>query len=139
MPVKTSKPFEVTIHFPVQTYDIDFAGVVSNIVYIRWLEDLRLRILEEHYPLERFLQAGVAPTLIETHIRYIRAITIHDRPVGRMWINGLRKLKFGFEAEITVNGELHAKAEQVGCLIRMSDSTPVVMPDELIRGYEEWQ
>jgi acyl-CoA thioester hydrolase len=23
------------------TYEIDFAGVVSNIVYVRWLEDLR--------------------------------------------------------------------------------------------------
>jgi acyl-CoA thioester hydrolase len=132
------RPFEVIIHFPVQTYDIDFAGVVSNIVYIRWLEDLRLRILEEHYPLERFLEAGVAPTLIETHIRYIRAVTIHDRPVGRMWISTVRKLKFGFEAEFTVDGELHAKAEQVGCLIRMADNAPVAMPEELVRGFEDW-
>jgi acyl-CoA thioester hydrolase len=133
------KPFEVVLHFPVQTYDIDFAGVVSNIVYIRWLEDLRLRILEEHYPLERFLEAGVAPTLIETHIRYIRAITIHDRPVGRMWINRMRKLKFGFEAEISVDGVIAAKAEQMGCLIKMSDNSPAKMPDELIRGYDAYQ
>ena len=27
---------------PIRTYDIDFAGIVSNIVFIRWLEDLRL-------------------------------------------------------------------------------------------------
>ena len=28
---------------PIRTYDIDFARIVSNIVFIRWLEDLRLR------------------------------------------------------------------------------------------------
>ena len=31
---------------PIRTYDIDFAGIVSNIVFIRWLEDLRLALLE---------------------------------------------------------------------------------------------
>ena len=35
----------------VQTYDIDFAGIVSNIVFIRWLEDLRLGLMDEAYPL----------------------------------------------------------------------------------------
>jgi acyl-CoA thioester hydrolase len=39
------KPFEVALDLPIKTYDIDFAGIVSNIVYIRWLEDLRLKIL----------------------------------------------------------------------------------------------
>ena len=31
---------------PIRTYDIDFAGIVSNIVFIRWLEDLagRMRV-----------------------------------------------------------------------------------------------
>ncbi len=32
---------------PIRTYDIDFAGIVSNIVYVRWLEDLRLAMMEE--------------------------------------------------------------------------------------------
>ena len=34
------KPLEVSLNLPIKTYDIDFAGIVSNIVYIRWLEDL---------------------------------------------------------------------------------------------------
>jgi acyl-CoA thioester hydrolase len=131
------RPLEVVLHFPVRTYDIDFAGVVSNIVYIRWLEDLRLTILERHYPLERFLEAGVAPTLIETHIRYIRPVTIHDRPVGRMWMSMMRKLKFGFHGEISVNGEIAVTADQVGCLLDMSDQKPVVMPDELVNQYRD--
>lgn len=27
----------------VKTYDIDFMGIVSNISYVRWMEDLRLK------------------------------------------------------------------------------------------------
>jgi acyl-CoA thioester hydrolase len=44
-------PFEVEIPLPVRTYDIDFAGIVNNIVYIRWLEDLRLEMLARYFPL----------------------------------------------------------------------------------------
>ena len=38
---------------PIRTYDIDFAGIVSNIVFIRWLEDLRLGLMDQAYPLVR--------------------------------------------------------------------------------------
>ena len=34
--------FLVEMPLKVQGYDIDVAGIVSNIVYVRWLEDLRL-------------------------------------------------------------------------------------------------
>lgn len=139
MPTTEKKPFEVFINFSVQTYDIDFAGVVSNIVYIRWLEDLRLAILENYYPLERFLEAGVAPTLIQTNIRYLRPVTIWDKPVGHMWIDRMRRLKFGFKAEITVDGEAAITAEQVGCLINMAENKAVPMPDELYDGFHEFQ
>ena len=47
----------------VQTYDIDFAGIVSNIVFIRWLEDLRLGLMDEAYPLVQALAEDVAPIL----------------------------------------------------------------------------
>lgn len=131
----SQKTFEVERSFPVRTYDIDFAGVVSNIVYIRWLEDLRLTVLEEYYPLERFLDKGVAPTLLETNIRYLRPITIREQPLGRMWIGQMRKLKLVFNAEFSVDGELTTLAEQSGCLIDLSTGRPVPLPDELRERY----
>ncbi len=54
----------------VQTYDIDFAGIVSNIVFVRWLEDLRLGLMDEAYPLVQALAEDVAPILISTRISY---------------------------------------------------------------------
>jgi acyl-CoA thioester hydrolase len=131
------RPFEVMLQFPVRTYDIDFAGVVSNIVYIRWLEDLRLTILEKHYPLERFLEVGIAPALIETHIRYLRPVTIYDKPVGRIWVSMVRRMKFGFHAEISVGDEIAAAADQVGCVVGISDLKPVTIPDEFVNRYRD--
>src|SRR5215470_9418798 len=70
---------------PIRTYDIDFAGIVSNIVFIRWLEDLRLGFLDRAYPLLRALAEDVAPILLSTRIDYRRPVTIADpdRPHAR--------------------------------------------------------
>jgi acyl-CoA thioesterase FadM len=35
------RPLLVELPIVVKTYDIDFANIVHNRVYIRWLEDLR--------------------------------------------------------------------------------------------------
>jgi len=40
------RAFEISTPIAIRTYDIDFAGIVSNIVYLRWLEDMRLLWLE---------------------------------------------------------------------------------------------
>src|SRR5207247_7596968 len=79
---------------PIRTYDIDFAGIVSNIVFIRWLEDLRLGLLEQAYPLVRALAEDVAPILLSTRINYRQPVTIADPLVGRMRVAALRQVRW---------------------------------------------
>jgi acyl-CoA thioester hydrolase len=131
-----TKPFEVTLDFPIRTYDIDYAGVVSNLVYLRWLEDLRLTVLEVHYPFERLLEAGLAPTVTETLIQYKRPAGIKDQASGRMWVAKLSKVKVVFQAEITINGEIAVTAEQKGCLIDMKNGRIAPIPEDLLRIYQ---
>jgi acyl-CoA thioester hydrolase len=139
MPNEMKLPFEVELDFSVRTYDIDFAGIVSNIVYIRWLEDLRLTILEEYYPLENFLSKGLVPTLVETHIKYIRPITIADQPHAHMWIGRMTKLKLVFSAEFNINGEITTSSEQLGCLVDVSNGRPAPIPDDLYSEYQKYE
>ena len=54
----------IRLAFPVKTYDVDFAGIVSNIVYVRWLEDLRLELLARTCPLARLVAEGIGPVLL---------------------------------------------------------------------------
>ena len=115
----------------MRTYDIDFAGVVSNIVYIRWLEDLRLAMLQEAYPIARALAEDVAPILLETRIQYERPITIHDQVMGRMWVTGMAQVRWHVAAEFAVGDMVHARAEQTGIFIRLSTRRPIAVPAPL--------
>jgi acyl-CoA thioester hydrolase len=120
---------------PVRTYDIDFAGIVSNIVFVRWLEDLRLAMMEEVYPIARALADDAAPILLETRIAYDRPVSIHDEVIGRMWVTGMGRLKWHLAAEFVVGDVVHARAEQTGIFIRLSTRRPIAPPAALRAAY----
>src|SRR5215475_1033964 len=88
---------------PIRTYDIDFAGIVSNMVFIRWLEDLRLGLMDQAYPLIRALAEDIAPILLSTRIDYRRPVTIADPLVGRMRVAGLSRVRWRLMAEFAVD------------------------------------
>jgi acyl-CoA thioester hydrolase len=116
---------------PVQTYDIDFAGIVSNIVFVRWLEDLRLGLMAQAYPLIRALEDDVAPILTATRIDYRRPVTIADALVGRMRIAGLGRVRWRLKAEFAVGDAIHAEAEQEGLFMRLSTRRPIAIPEPI--------
>ncbi len=118
---------------PIRTYDIDFAGIVSNIVFIRWLEDLRLALLDQAYPLTRALAEDVAPILLATRINYRRPVTISDPLVGRMRVAGLGRVRWRLAAEFAVGGVVHAEAEQEGLFMRLSTRRPIAIPEPVRR------
>lgn len=119
----------------IQTYDIDFAGIVSNIVFIRWLEDLRLALMDEAYPLVRALADDVAPILTDTRIAYRRPVTIADKLLGRMRVASLGRVRWRLAAEFAVAGLVHAEAEQRGLFMRLSTRRPVAIPEPIRRRY----
>jgi acyl-CoA thioester hydrolase len=118
---------------PIRTYDIDFAGIVSNIVFIRWLEDLRLGLMEEAYPLIRALAEDVAPILLTTRITYRRPVTIADTLVGRMRVSGLSRVRWRLAAEFAVGKAIHAEADQEGLFMRLSTRRPIAIPEAIRR------
>ena len=133
------RPFEVEIPIPVQTYDIDLMGIASNISYTRWLEDLRLKLLSTYYPLEKLLQNGIGPVLVQTHIEFKRPVRILDQLVGHMWVSRLDSPRWELKAEFLRNGKIAARAEQSGVFVRIQDGHPVPVPEELMRQYIEFQ
>ena len=120
---------------PIRTYDIDFAGIVSNIVFIRWLEDLRLGFLDQAYPLVRALAEDVAPILLSTRINYRRPVTIADSLVGRMRVAALRRVRWRLAAEFVVSGAVHAEAEQEGLFMCLSTRRPIAIPEPIRRAH----
>ena len=117
---------------------IAFAGIVSNIVYLRWLEDLRLKILESYLPLEQLMAKGYCPIVNSTEIKYQKALRLGDRPVGKMWMSQLGRLRCTLQAEIYLGQEIAATATQVGFFISLETRRAIAMPEEFKNIYAEY-
>jgi acyl-CoA thioester hydrolase len=115
----------------VRTYDVDFAGIVHNLVYIRWLEDLRLDLLRPHLPMEQMLGSGYSPILTHTEIDYIRPISLGDPVEGQMWVSKLGRTRWALQAEFKTGDVLAASAAQRGYFADLETLRPVRVPDVL--------
>ncbi len=118
--------------FTVMTYDIDFAGIVSNITYVRWLEDLRNLFAAQSLPLAVAQQRGIAPALLRTEIDYLTPLRLDDPVPARMWLAEKGRARFVLAAEFTrgSDGVLVARARQTGAFIALATGRPVRLPDE---------
>src|SRR5215212_2834328 len=118
--------------FRVMTYDIDFDGVVSNISYIRWLEDLRNLFAEQALSIGEAFQHGIAPTLMRTEIDYLAPVRFPDLVTGRMWLaaQGRSKWDLAAEFESQATNKLVARARQIGVFIALDTLRPVRLPEE---------
>lgn len=118
--------------FRVMTYDIDFAGVVSNISYIRWLEDLRNLLAEQTLSLGEAFQRGIAPTLMHTEIDYLAPVRFPNLVTGRMWLaeHGRSKRELAAEFQSQAMDKLVARARQIGVFVALDTLRPVRLPEE---------
>ncbi|WP_036479585.1 thioesterase family protein [Myxosarcina sp. GI1] len=130
-----TKTLEIELALPIQTYDIDFAGIVSNIVYIRWLEDLRLKILETYLPLDKLLRQGYCPIITSTQIEYKQSLRLGDRPIARMWMSKLSRVRCTLQAEIYLEERLVVTATQTGFFKDLNTMRPLAVPEPLRNAY----
>jgi len=129
------KPLRVSLDIRVQTYDIDFAGHVNNQVYVRWLEDLRMEMLEQYYPMRQLSEQGLAPILATTHVEYKRSLLLHDRPKGEMWVTKMGRATCHLRAEITNEGALCAEAHQRIILLNIGTTRPARFPADFLERF----
>jgi acyl-CoA thioester hydrolase len=82
---------KISFEQQVYTYDIDYAGHVSNIVYLRWMETARTKLLEAAgRPVQELLREGIVPVLAGTSIEYRRPILLGDRVRVEIWLSRMR-------------------------------------------------
>lgn len=95
---KRTDIFYIEIPLTINTYDIDVAGHVNNIVYIRWVEQLRIKLFKEYFNLQELMLNNHYPVVISTSITYKRALKLFDKPIGNLNLScfnhGIITLKF---------------------------------------------
>jgi acyl-CoA thioester hydrolase len=128
-------PLLTEIAFPIRSYDTDFMGVVNNVVYVRWLSDLRHELLASTVSLAELMADGLGPALTRTEVNYLRPIRLADRPVGRMWVTQLRRTSWRVAAEFHCGDQLMASARQEGCFIDLASLRPARVPAAMATAY----
>lgn len=124
---------EITIN----AYDIDAVGIVSNIVYVRWFEDLRFAFLDKYYPYQEMMQSKITPILLKTEVEYKKALTLFDKPVGRCWLERIGKTKWEMGLEIVTGDTVHCIGKQSGCFYDLNRNRPTKVPERFLEVYEK--
>jgi acyl-CoA thioester hydrolase len=131
------RTLNIDLPITVKTYDIDFMGIVSNISYIRWMEDLRLQFLEVHYPLQKLMSELIVPILSHTHLDYKRPIRMHDQVTGNIWMEKFDSSGWLANMEFAANGKLAATGAQGGVFINIGTMKPANPPEGMQKIYDE--
>jgi acyl-CoA thioester hydrolase len=104
---------------PVHTFQVDFGGVVSNTVYVQWMEIGRNALLGAvRLPIERAWEQGIVPVLVHTSIDYKRPFRLAETVHAEVWISELKNTSAVMQHRFRgADGTLRATGEQVGLFV----------------------
>ena len=111
---------KIIFYQDIYTFHIDFAGHVSNIVYIQWMEIGRLKLLEAVGMNVATLtnKDNIFPTLVATDIQYKKPLFLGDKVRIEVWLSKLKNvsavMQFRFYNQ---SGELTTTGSQTGLFI----------------------
>jgi acyl-CoA thioester hydrolase len=103
----------------IKTYDIDIAGHVNNIVYIKWFEDLRTELFNNYFNLQDLISNNLYPVVVSTNIVYKKYLTLFDKPVGIMSIECCKHSIITLKIEIKLEEKIAAFGEQKCVLMNL--------------------
>ena len=104
--------YKASINFEIKTYEIDSAGHVNNIVYVKWLEDLRCKFFEQFLPIDSLLAHNLYPVITSTNIVYKRQLKLYDKPTGFIWAEDIKHNVMILKIKFINNENICAVAEQ---------------------------
>lgn len=116
----------IKFELPIYTYDIDFNNHVSNIVYIKWMEIGRLKLLETvGLPVTKIMEQGFGPLLVETVISYKKPLLLTDSVLAEIWLSELGQASAWIEFRFSnKQGELTATGRQRGLFMNYKNGRP---------------
>jgi acyl-CoA thioester hydrolase len=119
--ISNEVPKAIEMKLEVKTYDIDIAGHVNNLVYVRWLEDLRNELFSQIYPLEKLIELNYYPVVISNEMKYKSQIKLFDNPIGKIYLENYSHGVITLKAEINNNQRIAFTAIQKCVLMNLEN------------------
>ena len=125
----------------IYTYHIDFVGHVNNLIYIQWMENGRVRLLEAiGLPVTEIAHnEDILPVMTETNIRYKKPFFLNNTVTVEMWVSKLNNasamMEFRFYNE---KGELCSTGQQKGLFINQKTMRPARLSEKHREAFEKF-
>jgi acyl-CoA thioester hydrolase len=131
---------KIEFELPIYTYQIDFAGHVSNIVYVQWMEMGRQKLLDAvGLPIDQIAEDGIVPILVSTEIVYKVPLYLGDRVRVEMWLSELRRASARMEHRFYRDGDiLAASGSQKGLFVHRESMRPHRMSSATRAAFEPY-
>ncbi len=125
---------------PVRSYELDFAGIVNNAVYLHYLEEARLDFLRQlGVDFFAMAKAGVVPVVAKATIAYKSPVRGNDMLIvkGAIPKAGRTSLLMQYEIRSRNDGRLVALAETLMVFVNEC-GRPTAIPEKLLSAMERW-
>jgi acyl-CoA thioester hydrolase len=132
---------KLTYHEKIYTYQIDYVGHVNNIIYIQWMENGRVRLMEAiGLPITKIATGeGIVPVLTETSFQYKNPFYLNNTVTVQSWISKLNNasaiIEFRFYNE---KKELCATGRKKGLFINRATGRPSRLSTQLREAFEKY-
>ncbi|HSH20558.1 MAG TPA: acyl-CoA thioesterase [Draconibacterium sp.] len=100
---------------PIYTYQIDFVGHVNNIVYVQWLENARIKLIEAMgLTITQIAQEDeMLPIITETDVKYKKPFFLSNTVHIEVWVSEMFNISANFRFRfLNENGEVCSTAKQ---------------------------
>jgi len=124
----------IEIERAVMFYDTDAGGVVSNIAYLRFVEDARTVLLNTlGFPLAEIAARREFPAVLRTEIDYRKPAVLGDviRVTARVEEVGRLRFWCGFELSRLSGGDVLATCRQRVAFLRMPEGGVLPVPESI--------
>lgn len=119
------------VFVPVMFYDTDCGGVVSNIAYLRFVEQARTALVTMlGVSLAEIVAAQEFPAVLRTEIDYKKPAMVGDTVRVEARLEEVKRARFwcGFTLLRDSDGTLLAQCRQQCAFIRLPEGLPIPVP-----------
>ena len=124
------KPYTKTAKY----YETDQMGVIHHSNYIRWMEEVRVDMLNQiGYPYRRFEEMGYISPVLHVDCEYKKSVKFDDEVKITIRLQEAGRVKFTLRYDIynlSEGGVLSASGTTTHCFLR-KDGRPVLMDKEM--------
>lgn len=131
-------PYIHTIDFPVRHYECDANGRVHPATILGYMQEAAFGASAAvGYSASRYAELGLQWFAYETEITFLRPLHYGDTVTINTWVVDFRRVRSQRNYELSVDGQIVARANTDWVMIDTEKMYPATIPDDIVAAYSQ--